>query len=247
MKRFGEGKSNRLKTVLVGLAEAGKTTVVRHFTGGTVPNRLDRTVGIEITPDWRPLIEGPLQVNIWDFAGQADYYSSHQLFLTKGALFLLVVDLHAFSKEVESGVDNYTDPRRRIFWWLEMLHMQVPGAAIALVGSHVDDMEQEGVDVDLAGSRLYTGEALRFFRRPCLIVLDWESRAIGVALQAHMMTRYARRKKFSLLPQSMHGWKLSKLFTLREGEDRKILRVESEEWTTCEDGAKRLVESFKKQ
>ncbi|CAN0367223.1 unnamed protein product, partial [Scytosiphon promiscuus] len=84
VKLSGEGKSNRLKMVLVGLAEAGKTTVVRHFTGGSTPNLLDRTVGIEIT-DWRPSDEGPLRVSVWDFAGQADYYASHQLFLTKGA------------------------------------------------------------------------------------------------------------------------------------------------------------------
>lgn len=154
--RYGEGKSNKLKMVLVGLAEAGKTTIVRHFTGGPVPERPDRTVGIEITPDWRPLNEGPLQVSIWDFAGQADYYSSHQLFLTKGALFLLVVDLRAFSEEVQSGVDNFTDRRGRIYWWLEMLNMRVPGAAIALVGSHVDQMER--ADADRAGTLLHTGE-----------------------------------------------------------------------------------------
>ncbi|CAN0372780.1 unnamed protein product, partial [Scytosiphon promiscuus] len=78
------------------------------------------------------------------------YYASHQLFLTKGALFLLVVDLHAFSKEVQRAVDDFTDPRGRIYWWLEMLYMRVPGAAIALVGSHVDDMEKEGLDADSA-------------------------------------------------------------------------------------------------
>ncbi|CAN0014690.1 unnamed protein product [Pylaiella littoralis] len=154
VKRFGEGKSNKLKMVLVGLADAGKTTVVRNFTGMPVPKRDDRTVGIEITPDWRPLDAGPLQISIWDFAGQADYYSSHQLFLTEGALFLLVVDLYAFSNEVQSGVDNFTDPHGRIYWWLEMLHMRVPGAAIALVGSHVDDMEKDGLDADLAARRL---------------------------------------------------------------------------------------------
>ncbi|CAN0171033.1 unnamed protein product [Scytosiphon promiscuus] len=154
VKLFGEGKSNRLKMVLVGLAEAGKTTVVRHFTGGSIPNLPDRTVGIEIT-DWRPLDEGPLRVSVWDFAGQADYYSSHQLFLTKGALFLLVVDLHAFSKEVQRAVDDFTDPRGRIYWWLEMLYMRVPGAAVALVGSHVDDMKKEGLDADSAGKHLH--------------------------------------------------------------------------------------------
>ncbi|CAM9909050.1 unnamed protein product [Ectocarpus sp. 12 AP-2014] len=155
VKRFGEGKSNKLKMVLVGLAEAGKTTIVRHFTKKSVPKQSDRTVGIEIT-NWRPADNVPLQISVWDFAGQADYYSSHQLFLTKGALFLLVVDLHAFSKEMGSGVDNFTDPRRRIYWWLEMLHMRVPGAAIALVGSHVDSMEKEGVDAELACTRLHT-------------------------------------------------------------------------------------------
>ncbi|CAN0462149.1 unnamed protein product, partial [Scytosiphon promiscuus] len=118
------------------------------LTGRSVPQQSDRTVGIEITPDWRPLDAGPLQVSVWDFAGQADYYSSHQLFLTKGSLFLLVVDLRAFSMEVEGGVDNFTDPRGRIYWWLEMLQMRVPGAAVALVGSHVDQMES--LDVDLA-------------------------------------------------------------------------------------------------
>lgn len=76
MKRFGKGKSNKLKMVLVGLAEAGKTTVVRNFTGRPVPKRDDRTVGIEITPEWQPAAHLPLQISVWDFAGQADYYSS---------------------------------------------------------------------------------------------------------------------------------------------------------------------------
>ncbi|CAN0000853.1 unnamed protein product, partial [Ectocarpus sp. 13 AM-2016] len=107
--------------------------------GGSVPTRPDRTVGIEITPDWRPVDEGPLQVSVWDFAGHEDYYSSHQLFLTKGSLFLLVVDLRIFYNEVrQSGVYNFNDRHRRIYWWLEMLHMRVPGAALALVGSHAD-------------------------------------------------------------------------------------------------------------
>ncbi|CAN0001211.1 unnamed protein product, partial [Ectocarpus fasciculatus] len=73
VKRFGEGKSNKLKMVLVGLAEAGKTTIVRHFTKKSVPKQSDRTVGIEIT-NWRPSDDVPLQISVWDFAGQADYY-----------------------------------------------------------------------------------------------------------------------------------------------------------------------------
>lgn len=162
VKRFGEGKSNKLKIVLVGLARAGKTTVVRHLTGRSTPRRPDRTVGIEITPSWRPLDEGPLQACVWDFAGQADYYSSHQLFLTKGALFVLVVDLHEFFEEVRDAEveETFTDRGRRIYWWLEMLAMRVPGAAVVLVGSHADEM-QSAAEVEQAATKLYNGEPSR--------------------------------------------------------------------------------------
>lgn len=157
VKQFGEGESNKLKMVLVGLACAGKTTIVRHFTGKPFKEVMDRTVGIDITPDWRPLHWGPLQVSVWDFAGQADYYASHQLFLTEGALYLLVVDLHQFSKETGGDVTNFVDPHGRVYWWLEMLDMRVPGAAVVLVGSHVDLMKNK--DAERASANLHTGEA----------------------------------------------------------------------------------------
>ncbi|CAM9927508.1 unnamed protein product, partial [Laminaria digitata] len=143
IERFGEGTSNKLKMVLVGLAEAGKTTVVRNLTGKTLPEVLDRTVGIEITDDWKPIEGGPLDISIWDFAGQADYYASHQIFLTKGSLFLLVVDLQALLMEDASGVEEGGDPHGRVHRWLDMLHLRVPGAAVALVGTHCDAAEFE--------------------------------------------------------------------------------------------------------
>ena len=141
IKRFGEGTSNKLKMVLVGLAEAGKTTVARNITGRTIPNSLDRTVGIEITDGFRPVEGGPLEISIWDFAGQADYYASHQIFLTQGTLFLLVVDLRALFVEAARGVEAGGDPHGRVYRWLEMLHLRVPGAAVALVGTHADAAE----------------------------------------------------------------------------------------------------------
>lgn len=131
--RFGEGTSNKLKIVLVGLAEAGKTTVVRHFTGQNPPDK--RTIGVEVT-DWTPRDDLPLSVSLWDFAGQADYYSSHQIFLTKGALFILVVDLFKLVSDATSRREGPADPCGAIFRWLDILHQRVPGAAVALVGTH---------------------------------------------------------------------------------------------------------------
>lgn len=148
--RFGEGTSNKLKMVLVGLAEAGKTTLVRNITGRPTPKTLDRTVGIEITEGWKPLDGCPLEISIWDFAGQADYFASHQIFLTKGSLFLLVVDLQALYND-EDG-----DPHGRLYRWLEMLHLRVPGAAVALVGTHTDakEFKDQASNLDEAVNRL---------------------------------------------------------------------------------------------
>lgn len=138
IQRFGEGTSNKLKMALVGLAEAGKTTVVRNLTGTPIPRKLDRTVGIEITEGWKPVDGAPLEISIWDFAGQADYFASHQIFLTKGSLFLLVVDLDALFLDATGKGRNDGDPYGRVYRWLEMLHLRVPGAAVGLVGTHCD-------------------------------------------------------------------------------------------------------------
>lgn len=130
MGRFGGGTSNKLKIVLVGLAEAGKTTVVRHFTGRCPPQK--HTIGVEVT-EWNPRAGLPLSASLWDFAGQSDYYASHHIFLTKGALFILVVDLFELVDHNREGIADRSDA---IFRWLDILHERVPGASVALVGTH---------------------------------------------------------------------------------------------------------------
>lgn len=132
--RFGEGTSNKLKCLLVGLAEAGKTTIVRQLTGRVSPEK--RTIGVEVT-EWKPRDDLPLSVSLWDFAGQPDYYASHQIFLTDGALVLLVVDLFELERDAAKP-GEISDPRGAMFRWLDILHQRVPGAVVALVGTHGD-------------------------------------------------------------------------------------------------------------
>lgn len=88
---FGRTSSNRLKIVLVGLANAGKTSVAVRLEGlessKPLPTAEERTVGVEIRDiQLRP---GPanggsrgnaeLDVKLWDFAGQRAYYDTHQV------------------------------------------------------------------------------------------------------------------------------------------------------------------------
>lgn len=37
--------------------------------------------------------EGLIECGIWDFAGQKDYYATHQTFFTPYAIYLLVADI----------------------------------------------------------------------------------------------------------------------------------------------------------
>lgn len=87
---YGRTSSNRLKIVLVGLANAGKTSVAIRLQGGDpdhLPIPEERTVGVEIR-DMKlgagQASEGSrgnpeLDVKVWDFAGQRAYYDTHQV------------------------------------------------------------------------------------------------------------------------------------------------------------------------
>ncbi|CAM9778627.1 unnamed protein product, partial [Pylaiella littoralis] len=142
---FGGTSSNRLKVVLVGLGNAGKTSAAVRLEGlassQPLPTAEERTVGVEI----RDIQLGPgqanggsrgnteLDVTLWDFAGQRAYYDTHQMFLTPGALFVLVVDVFAYS---EDG-DGYSR-EDALEQWLDILQARVPSSVVLLVGTHSD-------------------------------------------------------------------------------------------------------------
>ena len=87
---YGRAWSNRLKVVLVGLGEAGKTSIATRLEdrlGSNCPKPEERTVGVELR-DIKlgpgPINEGrgpnvELDVSLWDFAGQRAYYDTHQV------------------------------------------------------------------------------------------------------------------------------------------------------------------------
>eukprot|EP00752_Nemacystus_decipiens_P001293 g1285.t2 len=164
LNAYGSTISNRLKVVLVGLPSAGKTSVASRLEGlpaDSLPPLEERTVGVEI----RRMQLGPgpagenmttaLDVNLWDFAGQGAYYDSHQMFLTPGALFILVVDMFAYSE---------TSREDALEQWLDILQSRLPGSVVLLLGTHADRFEDEEEctakvaqfmrDIDVARKRL---------------------------------------------------------------------------------------------
>ena len=128
----------RIKLMLVGLAGRGKTTLVRQLARKRHLDYNVATNGIEIN-DWilKPPRsrnrKGPSFVmNTWDFAGQEDFYSTHQYFLSQRALYLAVYDVSRGIEEI-----NTLTP------WLLNIQAAAPGSMVVLVGTHSDEIPKE--------------------------------------------------------------------------------------------------------
>lgn len=135
IERSGSTQSWKLKAVFVGAVRAGKTSLARSLmASGARPSATDdrtRGVDVHIERPWKPDTKSALELVFWDFAGHSNYYSTHQLFLTKGALYLLVVDLNLFSKDSTSRYDT-------VYMWLDALLCRVPGSGVVVVATHID-------------------------------------------------------------------------------------------------------------
>lgn len=93
------------KLIVLGDGRAGKTSLTRKILNSNADLPLDSTDGVDIH-DWkfplpRHLVEAQgdrktqhkdFHVHIWDFGGQEVYHATHQFFLTKRSLYILVAD-----------------------------------------------------------------------------------------------------------------------------------------------------------
>jgi internalin A len=91
--------------ILVGRGGVGKTSLVNRLVHGDFDPKETKTEGIAITP-W-PIDVGNDQVrlNIWDFGGQEIMHATHQFFMMKRSIYLLV--LNAREGEQDANVDYW--------------------------------------------------------------------------------------------------------------------------------------------
>lgn len=144
VERSGAIVSWKLKVVLVGAVKSGKTSLVKGMMKGTsdLCEEDERTKGVDVhvSKPCKPDAAQSLELIFWDFAGHSEYYSTHQIFLSKGALHLLVVDLKRFSEE-PSAKNELVD------MWLDALQCRVPGSHVLVIATQIDrftdDYEEE--------------------------------------------------------------------------------------------------------
>jgi internalin A len=119
------------KLLLVGEARAGKTTLVARLRGEPFLPERSSTHGIELARlrMGHPGQPATMTLHTWDFGGQDLYQATHQLFLTRQALYLLVWN---------PGRDSPS----QVEAWLRRVRMHVGDQArVLLVATHADEQD----------------------------------------------------------------------------------------------------------
>ncbi|MEO8148532.1 MAG: COR domain-containing protein [Bacteroidia bacterium] len=83
---------NEIKILLVGNGEVGKTTLVKCLTGSQPDLNEPPTHQIKITAHAISHTGSNIKINYWDFGGQEVMHSTHQFFLSKRSIYILVLD-----------------------------------------------------------------------------------------------------------------------------------------------------------
>lgn len=105
------------KMLILGEGGAGKTSLLRRLyrSDQPLPTEQETTKGISIYRHEFPLKNGRrFRLNVWDFGGQEIYHATHQFFLTRRLLYLLLDDTRKDHKSVSDEGFKY---------WLELIDL----------------------------------------------------------------------------------------------------------------------------
>jgi internalin A len=126
--RSGEVRPlNEAKVLLVGQSSVGKTSLINRLIHNKYNPNESQTDGLNIT-DWKITVNTkPVKLNVWDFGGQEIYHATHQFFLTKRSLYLLVCNCRTSEDE------------NRLEYWLKLIENFGDASPVILVGNKCDE------------------------------------------------------------------------------------------------------------
>ena len=91
----------RIKCVLLGNANAGKSSMVFRYTKNEFINKCQTTVGCSFNSKELELEDKIIKLDIWDTAGQEKYRSLLPLYYRKAKLVLLCFDLSVYDTNLK--------------------------------------------------------------------------------------------------------------------------------------------------
>jgi internalin A len=136
---------NEAKMILVGRGGVGKTSLVNRLVNSCYNPSENKTDGIAITPWFVRVGEDQVRLNIWDFGGQEIMHATHQFFLTKRSLYLLV--LNAREGEQDANIE----------YWLRMIESFGGNSPVLIVinkiNDHYFDLNRRGLQMKFPSIR----------------------------------------------------------------------------------------------
>ncbi|KAM8854126.1 malignant fibrous histiocytoma-amplified sequence 1 homolog [Synchiropus picturatus] len=131
----------RFKLVLVGESGAGKRQLMCDLIGEQMSDG-GRGGGITVA-DWDVDPDTHIRFVVYVLCGKENYKLVAPFFLSRGALFLLVVNLHTYTPR---SFDTH------VGYFLQLLGARVPRAVVCVVGTHADlcplmELEEKTLDI----------------------------------------------------------------------------------------------------
>jgi internalin A len=127
---------NEAKVLIVGQGGVGKTSLVKRLVDGKYNPQESKTEGIDIRRWHININDNHIRLNIWDFGGQEIMHATHQFFLTKRSLYVLVLDGRQGEQE------------SRIEYWLKLIQSFGGDSPIIVV---INKIDQQRLDIDRRG------------------------------------------------------------------------------------------------
>ncbi|AYB33337.1 COR domain-containing protein [Chryseolinea soli] len=142
---------NEVKLILVGEGGCGKTSLMKRLTRDEFNSNESQTHGINIR-EWSMIREkdSSVMARIWDFGGQEIMHSTHQFFLSKRSIYLVVID----SRKDE-----------KVEYWLKNIESFGGDSPVLLVINKVD--ENPGFDINRKFIQNKYKSIAGFFRVSC--------------------------------------------------------------------------------
>ncbi|WP_242055776.1 leucine-rich repeat protein [Scytonema hofmannii] len=126
--RSGERRQlNEAKLLLIGQGSVGKTSLIERLIRDKYDKNQSQTDGLNVET-WNVQVNSKdIRLNVWDFGGQEIYHATHQFFLTKRSLYLLVCNCRTSEEE------------NRIEYWLKLIESFGGKSPVIIVGNKKDE------------------------------------------------------------------------------------------------------------
>jgi len=115
------------KLLLVGQGSVGKTSLLQRLIFDRYNSNQSQTDGLNVET-WNVDVNSKdIRLNVWDFGGQEIYHATHQFFLTKRSIYLLVCNCRISEEE------------NRIEYWLKLIESFGDQSPVIIVGNKKDE------------------------------------------------------------------------------------------------------------